>query len=109
MDGTKTLMVAATGFALLVITAVIASPLVSNTPLYTVRMEQESSKMNFLPTEVSAFTYTAERGYELTYDVHLQHSEGVYATLSGPTCYITCEPTCAYWTCPYSSCKKPCW
>ncbi len=40
----------------------------SNTPLYTLRMEQQSSKLNFLPTEMNEFTYVAQAGYSLDYN-----------------------------------------
>ena len=40
-----------------------------NTPLYTFRMEKVSSEMNFLPTEVHTFVYTAEKGSTLEYSV----------------------------------------
>lgn len=51
--------------ASLVITYVAASTGTSYTPLYTFRMEQASSKMNFLPTEVNEFIYGAEKGHTL--------------------------------------------
>ncbi|MBU7026897.1 MAG: hypothetical protein HXS48_08140 [Theionarchaea archaeon] len=41
--------------AFLAVTCVTASPRTSNTPLYTFRMEQASSEMNFLPTAVRVF------------------------------------------------------
>jgi hypothetical protein len=57
----KKLLIAAAGAAIaLLAVTVTASPWSSNTPLYTYRMEQVSSKMNFLPTEQSIFAYTTE-------------------------------------------------
>ena len=54
----------------LVITTVTArSGYLSNTPLYTFRVEQAGSNSNFLPVEMSTFTYAAERGTRLNYEV----------------------------------------
>lgn len=49
----------------LALACVTASPSISTTPLYRYRMEQTSSKMSFLPTEMNNFTYTTEIGYTL--------------------------------------------
>lgn len=110
------------------ITAVTASSWV-NTPLYTVRMEQASSKMNFLPKTVEEFTYTVENGYTLSFNV--AGYDGVsplatWKTCTGPTCdetvcigtmcggYTcantcpdTCNPTCNEPTCP-DTCPDTC-
>ena len=62
-------MIAVIGAALaLAVTCVTASTSLCNTPLYTFRIEQASSKMNFLPTAMNEFTSTTEKGYNLTYD-----------------------------------------
>lgn len=61
------------GFAFLAIIAVTASSWTSNTPLCMVRMEQVSSKMNFLPTAVNEFAYITEKGYTLNYNVSKRH------------------------------------
>ena len=53
------------------LTAVTAYP-PSHTPLFTVRMEQVSSEMKFLPTAVEEFVYTAEQGYELDFDAPVE-------------------------------------
>jgi hypothetical protein len=47
------------------ISAVTASPGTLNTPLYTFRMEEASSEMNFLPKEQSPLVYTTGEGYHL--------------------------------------------
>ena len=104
------------------VTAVTASSWTTNTPLYTVRMEQASSNMNFLPTEMDYFTYIAEKGYNLNC-VALTECCGVkslnicLSTLGGPTCELyttkhTCEdPECMWtyeYTCPFT-CFDTCW
>ena len=97
----------------LVVTYVTASPSV-NTPLYRYRMEQSSSKMNFLPTTFNTFVYTVEKGYEVRLDV-LGGNGGIgdinsviyTCQTTGGTCVSTCESSCpdTCWpTCPHS-----CW
>jgi hypothetical protein len=92
----------------LAVTAVTASswkPL--NTPLYTIRMEQSSSNLNFLPAEVKNFTYSAERGYNFGYD-----AERGYCSYAEPLATITsfgcntCEPECL--PSEYSTCCSTC-
>lgn len=51
--------------ALLTVTGVTAFTQTYNTPLYTLRMEQASSNMHFLPTTVNEFTYNAEKEFTL--------------------------------------------
>jgi hypothetical protein len=80
-----------------------------NTPLYTLRMEQASSEMNFLPTGVNSFTYAAEKGYTITCNAgvcgHALHIEST----SEPTCILpTCDFTCQY-TCAQTSCQTTCY
>jgi hypothetical protein len=102
-----------------------------DTPLYTIRMEQASSKMHFLPTEKNNFTYTAEQG--CTMDVSFQKlpsDAGIFSTSSPDTCYgqitcegsytcsqtcygwthggITCLITCNMWTCTPETCLITC-
>lgn len=92
-------------------------------PLYTLRMEQASSGMNFLPTQVNNFVYTAEKGYTVNYDaagccnvvrglfsVPLTCEDdciGIYGFTLISTCSETCS-ACEYWivfrTC-YGSCR----
>lgn len=78
---------------LCVATLVAASSRTQNTPLYTYRMEQASSEMNFYPIERNLFIYTTEKGYKFGY------------SFSGRVCgYIrpfgetgepeTCDPLC---------------
>ena len=108
--------------ATLLVSTAMASPQITDTPLYTYRMEQESSRMNFLATERNTFSYTAESGYELNYDtiggwVFIRRIEivscggyvcffAVACTYEGGTCYylLTCNtcnpPTCSPTTCP---------
>lgn len=104
---------------ILTVTMAMAIPAASNTPLYTVRMEQASSQMNFLPTERNTFTYSAEKGVELNYDVTeycsiepLSTHEWtcVDSTCGGTlcsTCVNTCGSTCK--TCPYQTCGSTCY
>ncbi len=75
-----------------------------NTPLYILRMEQQSSKMNFLPTALNSFSYTTENGCILDSCATGYCGTvlmGTYATCH--TCLDTCADTCWY-TCPYTVC-----
>jgi hypothetical protein len=69
-----------------------------STPLYTVRMEQASSQMSFLPTEMNNFTYTTEKGYTVNYDI-LARCDYAGLSFGGFTCPETCPYTCEQ-TCP---------
>jgi hypothetical protein len=111
---------------LLAIAAVSAHTQTTNTPLYTVRMEQASSKMNFLPTKVNEFTYITQKGFTLNHDVTGEFcganpltgpgtcGETCPETICGSTCETcpqhTCSATCPYTcddpTCPYT-CDDP--
>jgi hypothetical protein len=115
----KKMLIAVTNMALvfLVATFVTAHPSTSNTPLYTLRMEQASSRMNFLPTTMNNFTYITEQGYEANYDV-LGCCGGIepldtgvwtcyYSTCGGPTCWLTCPASC-YGTCYDPTCPATC-
>jgi len=115
-------------FALLAVTAVTASAWrPSHTPLYTMRMEQASSEMNFLSTARNNFAYTTGRGYELNYDVAGYCVAGLAGEVSvsgpcfetecstcWPTCVNTCSNTCVN-TCLYTcvstcrTCVYTCW
>jgi hypothetical protein len=119
------------------VTAVAASPKSKvNAPLYTFRMEQASSNMNFLPTAMNGFEYTTEEGYTLDCNTGgcCNNSGVIYGTgyYTCPdetcehcltyypaqtceftchetcpiTCHMTCPITCEY-TCPYT-CKLTC-
>lgn len=126
MDKKMLLTVISTIVALLAVTFVTASPWTANTPLYAVRMEQASSKMNFLPTEMNGFTYTSEKGYEISCDVticpNVEPSSDKptsaqnpckwtdpYSTCSGYTCWLSCGGTCETCavTCP-NTCNPTC-
>jgi hypothetical protein len=112
MDGKRKMFIAvASGFLVfLAVTTVIADSSLFNTPLYTFRMEQASSEMNFLPTELNRFDYNAENGYTIDYDVIVGCCiDGNSIQYTGHTCPpLTCE-TCI--TCPvtcYSTCVNTC-
>ncbi len=108
---------------LLAVTCVTAASW-SDTPLYTLRMEQASSEMNFLPVERSGFTYTAEKGCSLDYDgagccfvkpleepTYWETCSTCESTCEGGTCegtcYSTCPNTCA--TCEPTCEQNTCW
>ncbi|MBU7028275.1 MAG: hypothetical protein HXS48_15190 [Theionarchaea archaeon] len=69
MNRSLRISVVVIGMAVLTVLASVAmaSQQVTDTPLYTYRIEQASSKMNFLVTERNVYSYTAESGYELNY------------------------------------------
>lgn len=85
----KTLVAASVVCALCAAACVTARLQTSNTPLYTYRMEQVSSKMHFLPTERTTFTYTAETGLTVPYAV-----SGYYGGTPLNSQWNTCAPTC---------------
>jgi len=95
----------------LTVAFVASGSLAANTPLYTVRMEQASSKMNFLPTERSNFVYTTEEGCNLNCNA-VGCCNGAKLLGTDYTCYltipcVTCNGgTCSY-TCPYT-CGNTC-
>lgn len=117
MDRKKVLIaVASIALASLAITAVTASSLALNTPLYTLRMEQASSKMNFLPTAMNKFAYTTENGYNLDYEALVEYC-GAVPLGSVDTCEITCPfvscevgtcSSCSGYTCDATSCQPTC-
>jgi hypothetical protein len=123
MDGKKKMLIAVISIAIvsLAITTVTASLSTSNTPLYTFRMEQSSSKMNFLPTEMNTFTYTTENGYGLNYDIlgccgaeplimTYQYTCEFYPTCETCNTCSTCSTcsTCGGWTCDPTGCQITC-
>lgn len=92
-------------------TAVAASPWMLDTPLYTYRMQQASSEMNFLPATMNNFTYMTEKGFTLV-DVEgcceatlfaMPLGTGVYScyysTCGGETCSSTCYTYCGQYSC----------
>lgn len=86
-------------------TYIIASPNSGYTPLYSFRMEQQSSELHFLPTSMNTFTYTTEKGDEVCFGQcctmgstgGIQGLKTIEITCS--TCASTCESTCPA-TCP---------
>jgi hypothetical protein len=107
--------------------AFVTASSLTSTPLYTIRMEQVSHKMGFLPTAVNGFTYTTESGYTVNYGVSghgnaeplMTHQADTFCTCfpwcetseytceSQPTCMITCN-TCINPTCPPVTCFSTC-
>lgn len=105
-----------------------------HTPLYLYRMEQVSNKMGFLPTEVTAFTYTAEYGFyqhsipgnggkiqDITTEItcipvtcEVTCPDTCPVTCDDPTCIVTCQYTCpdtCEYTCEYTcpdTCEHTC-
>lgn len=118
MDKTQkriSILVASAVLVFLTVACVASSSWVSITPLYTYRMEQVSSRMNFLPTEVNTFAYTAENKYTLDHYVSGNYGDvkplecSYYLTTCADTCIHTCNPTCDDpLTCKWSTCKFPC-
>jgi len=115
----------------LAVTCVTANLWALTTPLYTLRMEQASSEMNFLPTTVNEFTYTTENDFNMEYtlvgccgaepfDVPTKIGftcdeptcPNTSCNTCGFTCPNTCEFTCLYGThCPHTchdTCGKTC-
>ena len=107
MDKKMSLVVIGLVAISLAVTCVTASEM-TNTPLYTVRMEQASSKMNFLPTEKNIFTYTTENGHIVIYDAQCC-SAGPLDIPTQPMCLITeetCDESC--WGTCYPTCYESC-
>ncbi|KYK28696.1 MAG: hypothetical protein HXS48_14125 [Theionarchaea archaeon] len=100
----------------LAVTCVSAASWTSNTPLFTMRMEQASSKMNFLPTEKIAFAYATESGYNLNCNAAAGTGELLgNCTDYDTTCLLTCPDSCAGtcdtcggYTCDETSCQPTC-
>ena len=72
-----------------------------STPLFTLRMEQASSGMNFLPTAVAQFMYVTEKGYTV---VGLTSAVPLDTLTAPPTCPQTCDDLTCEETCPHT-----CW
>ncbi|MGD2251007.1 MAG: hypothetical protein PVF58_21630 [Candidatus Methanofastidiosia archaeon] len=120
--GKPTLVVTSVVIISLVVSCVTAGFDASNTLLYNLRMEQASSKMSFLPTEINEFVYNTERGCALNYDFmgyngisgHSNNANPLNTAPNGDTCEGTCvDPTCpdtCYQTCPGSgsTCSDTC-
>jgi hypothetical protein len=102
---TKMLMTAI-GVGILLYAACVTASSTLDAPLYTVRMEQQSSKMSFLPTAVNQFTYTAENKYTVNCDVTAWCGATPFNPLTiGFTCETCRDPTCV--TCP-ATCLPTC-
>ena len=85
----------ALGVLVCMATAVTAHTQSVYTPLYTVRMEQASSGMHFLPTEANTFTLTAEKGCSFDYGAVSLAVSADKPVATGATCEDTCDdPTC---------------
>ncbi len=102
------ILVSAT-MVVLVVTAATVTAWTANTPLYMFRMEQASSKMNFLPTAINCFDYTTEKGYTLNCNIgRYCNNMGVLYDTGYSTCPDeTCEHCLTYppgVTCPNTSC-----
>lgn len=97
----------------LAVTWVAADFETSQTPLYTFRMEQQSSKMGFLPTKITEFTYTTygqQNCNILGNDGEISYST-TEVTCTPVTCEITCPITC-FGTCEHTcpdTCEYTCW
>jgi hypothetical protein len=101
------------GIAVIAGTSVTASIPTMHAPLYILRMEQTSNSMNFSPSAVNGFIYTAEKGFELSLGIGENCINGYcgnanpYATgqvscvqTECDTCLTYCgQNTCQY-TCP---------
>jgi len=93
----------------LALNCVTANPRTSYTPLYTFRIEQASSEMNFLPTTVNEISYDATNGYIFPLETENARLPGYqwHWTIAGPTCftppsrgpllYDTCYPDLCPW------------
>lgn len=122
----KKMLIALTSAVLasLVITAA-ASSSVLYTPLYTSRMEQQSSEMHFLPTSMSVLAYTTEKGCIVNYNFvggccnSVEPFVDTAVTCDDPTCPATCKTCQTCHTCPNtcntcpatcpSTCPLTCW
>ncbi|MGD2248437.1 MAG: hypothetical protein PVF58_08520 [Candidatus Methanofastidiosia archaeon] len=102
--------------AVLCIATSITGSMWTTTPLYRLRMEQASNKMNFLPTRMNGFTYTAESGYNVNYCVgscnvnpleELTVQDTCPNTCDDYTCIETCPDTCLN-TCSGNTCEQTC-
>jgi hypothetical protein len=115
MDGKQKIVIAVISVALVCAVACVTADSSTHTPLFRVRMEQASSEKNFLPTEQTPFTYTAESTYTLTCEVSGGCS-GIGPLYTGHnTCQDTCPETCEDDTCEettcatcYSTCTSTC-
>ena len=86
----------------LTVAAGSATFLTTNSPLFNLRMEQASSRMNFLPRDVHTFTYATGNGYTVNIEVSGFCSVRPMAPDTEPECKpdpISVSGTCDQWTC----------
>lgn len=103
----KMLMVTMSGIIVILATAfATADSSSATTPLYTYRMEQSSSKMNFLPSTMNTFIYTTEKGFTLNYEFQRDCADAEPLAPTWPN-DPTCSPTCGGETCP-NTCEESC-
>jgi hypothetical protein len=112
MDRKQILIIAVVSGTLILLAATVAAAWTptQSTPLYTYRMEQSSSHMNFLPTERNVFTYNTEKGCMLN-PIPEKYCGNVTpdADTSIGTCFgHTCLISCAGYTCGGSTCSVSC-
>lgn len=109
MDKRTVVIMVVGAIAVSAVTAINANTQTVNTPLHALRMEQSSSRMDFLPTAVRGFVYATEKAYTLNYDVTGFCSNArLLATTPYESCdEITCE-TCQKTCYDYPSCRVTC-
>jgi hypothetical protein len=90
----------------IMVAAVMASSWTAYSPLYNLRMEQASAKMNFLPTAVNSFAYDTSKGFTLNHTVSGGQCEAVPLFTWAYTCNVEDE-TCGYYTC-LNTCPATC-
>ena len=116
MDRTQKVLITAVcltlvGCAVAFVTASTRTAL-DDTPLFAVRMEQESNRMNFSPGEKNGFTYSSGQGFLIDYDTEYSGGGGeplAYTWDTDPTCWYTCSspPSTCQSTCA-STCSNTC-
>lgn len=112
MDTTRKWILAVISIVTVSLAVTVTANFVPNTPLYTYRMEQASSQMNFLPTEINNFAYTTVTGSTLNYEITRYCYVNPLEEPTVPvTCPETCEETCStcYSTCEGSTCEGTCY
>jgi hypothetical protein len=95
--------------SVLAIACVTANTLTVDTPLYTYRMEQVSSQMNFLPVEANGFNYNSQNCCLLSYSTGCTVPLDIPTTFpckpTEETCLNSCGGTCSY-TCKVTECES---
>lgn len=123
MERKKLMVVALIAATALIIATTVSASSFTGSPLFSLRMEQQSSKMNFLPAEIKGFTYAAESKSCLTLDMSLccnavplgpePTSEQNPCEWTVQTCPLTCLNTCPQtcqtcYTCLVETCPNTC-